>query len=184
VKLVRDNYLNIDDWWVDYRDWILNDYLKMSDRDIQKYFTIVSVMHETDFIYNVDRDENRAIDGIYNRQYYLDERGLDPDLFENRACSVLEMLAVLAKRMDSEWIGDPGEDNSDVTFILFLNNLFSKRDIKRISVAKVREVLDNWMVKNMTDFVTIFPIKRHDIDYKNTELWSQMMVYITENYHY
>lgn len=181
-----DIYLSINEYWDDYRDWIVSKYLEMSDRNAKKYRRIIEIMHETDYIYNVDRDESRALDGIYNRSYYLDEEDLPRDLFDDRACSVLEMLAVLAKKYDSDWIGTPGENDSDLVFIEFLDNLFGTKRISSISDRKIREYLDVWMSKidyDKPEYVTIFPIKNKKIDYKNMELWSQMMAYITDKYY-
>jgi hypothetical protein len=66
-------------------------------------------LNDTEFVYSIRRDENRAEDGISLRYRYLKSVGHPEDfeLVEDEPCSILEMMVALAIRMEESIMDDP-----------------------------------------------------------------------------
>ena len=56
----------------DYFEWL---YFKVVGND--SYRKLLSLLHSMDFRYSVNFDENRAMDGINLRWYYVEDGGQD-----------------------------------------------------------------------------------------------------------
>ena len=172
-------------YWNRYMCWLLK---RVGFLD-ENYDLLMEALHNTTFIFTIERDQNRAEDGIYLREIYLDlfANGYDlPEDFEfHKDVSVLEMLVALACRMENEYVGDPGDPHPERIFWQFLVNLgFEGYTNRKIRVNLVAKNLENWMMRQF-DFHGnggIFPVKRPMQDQRKVEIWSQMQEYIDENY--
>ena len=80
-----------------YFEWIVNLLCDGRFAEGISYRKLLTLLHSIEFRYSIDRDENRAIDGIDLRYYYSFTNGYD-DLSEflEGPCSVLEMMVALA----------------------------------------------------------------------------------------
>lgn len=168
-------------YWNRYMCWLLK---RVGFLD-ENYDLLMEVLHNTTFIFTIERDKNRAEDGIRLREIYLDTHNLGPDFEFYKDVSVLEVLVALACRMENEYVGDPGDPHPERIFWQFLVNLgFEGFTNRKIRVNNVQNVLNNWMMR-LLDFHGnggIFPVKRPMQDQRKIEIWSQMQEYIDENY--
>lgn len=169
--------------WNKYLDWILEKYLKIHQ---PKYRLLMEILHNTPFVYVIDRDINRADDGLYLRNDFYEYMNLDENFMFGREACVLEVLAALAYRMETEYVGDPEDPKVGKIFCEFVKNLGLNRFTNdRMDADLVAKIVKKWMMRDIKFHgeCGIFPLKITNRDQRSLELWSQMQEYITENYH-
>jgi len=169
--------------WEEYMDWMLRD-LKFNKKG---YYKLLLHLHLVPFEWSMVApfDENRAMDGVYNRYYFFRDIGLKDGDFKN-PCSVLEMLYSFAVRVGREWIGydkSDMEDHFDRIFWLFLCNLgLDKYDDSSFDEENVNYILHRWLKREYKDDGrgSLFPLKEAKIGYKNLEIFKQMNIFMKQ----
>lgn len=172
-------------YWDRYGEWLIRrvGFVKKG------YSKLFKALHDTEFYWTIDRDRNRAEDGIDLRNEYLSERlgegslGVE-DPFR-RECSVLEMLVALAIRVEDEFIGAPGDEHPDRFFFDMLKNLdFDYMSDRHFDRECVDRILNNWMSRRFTrgGLGSPFPVMNDRRDQREFEIWDQMNHYIYEKY--
>ena len=73
------------------------------------YRKLLTHLHNTEFIYSIRKDRNRARDGIGLRDRFVESQGYKPYMAEylDGPCSVLEMMIALAIRGEESLMDDP-----------------------------------------------------------------------------
>lgn len=169
-----------------YFDWL----------KIQVEFFDISIPHnqllrrlyQNTFIPMIERDQNRAYDGIALR----DEapKLLVPEETINTIdspCSFLEFLIGLARRMNYIY-ARPDEDRTQDCFWTLLRNLgLDELDDSRYSDFVVADEMVDAAVSRVNErtFETngyggLFPLEHPRINQRNVEIWYQMNQYMTE----
>lgn len=179
----------MDELWNDYLNYLiwrgnLQKYTKFSD--------LFEILHNIEFTWILDRDDNREADGIELRDDYEIPDGYTEQeiyMFMNRWCSVLEMLIGLSIRVDDDFIGDPEEEHPEEFFIKMIQNLglyIYNDSIHNYEYKKniIRRKVNNWLSRNFASDGkgSPFPIKNDQRDQRTIEIWDQMISYINENY--
>lgn len=157
--------------WEDYTFWLL-DHVGFR---IKGYDYLMSILNDTDYIWVLDRDENRADDGLRLRDEY--------GLYFDRPCSVLEMLVGLAIRINNDYIGDPLDEHPEIIFWEMICNLHLDRfNDDHMDSDLVSRILNNWMNRRFstTGSGSIFPqYSTTNRDQRKIEIWAQMVEYIS-----
>lgn len=178
----------MEELWEDYLQYLI--WLCHLEGDLD-YGNLFEFLHNTEFIWLIERDENRAGDGMRLRDHYkipLELVGEDDFLVEefmNRPCSVFEMMVALAIRMDDEFLGNPADPQPDEFFWNMIENLglvgFSNKRFNRTNVSKRVKM---WLDRRFTKYGlgSPFPVYDDDRDQRNLEIWDQMISYISEKY--
>lgn len=141
-------------------------------------------LHSLTYVPFIDRDKNRAIDGINIRNEYFGEYGQDSTIIDT-PCSFLEFLIALARRMDYIY-GDVHEDRTRDCFWTLLRNM----GVIELDDSVDEEYL-NQMVEEAVDRVinrtfetngegSLFPLQNPREDQRNVEVWYQMNQYLAE----
>lgn len=182
--------------WDEYRDWLLNkvgfvDHERLSLPDKGgpshmypfNYELLMRELHEIDFKWIIDRDENRMKDGLALRYDFFDDYEVDGAFM--RPCSVLEMLVGLTLRLECEYIGDPGDPHPiDIFWSMICNlGLWMYYD-NNFNEFAVEEKVEIWLDRQFSanGKGSIFILKCDTFDCRKAEIWRQAMAYITENY--
>lgn len=171
---------NEEDWRI-YEDWLL----KQVGITAKGYRKLFDKLHNTEFVWVLERDACRAKDGRYLRSIFLARYEPD-DSMDYNACSVLEMLVALALRTDDEYIGDPGNPEPWHIFYRMLDNLELRRyDDNHYREQSVDNILHRFMYREYgpNGIGGLFPVGNSYYDQRSVEIWSQMLAYINENYH-
>ena len=171
------NRMNI---WDEYCDWLI----EKVEFNVKEYDRLVNKLHNTPFIFLLDRDEDRVDDALALRDEFFSEFGLKYGDFD-RGCSVLEVLVALACRLDEEYIGDPADPHPGMIFEEMLENLGLLRyDDRRYHEDEVEEILDIWIEREFKfdGRGSPFPVLDCRGDQRNVTMWSQAMKYVSENY--
>lgn len=167
-------------WWMEYLDWLIH---RVGFRK-KGYYLLMKQLHDTEFVWLIERDKNRAGDGMNLRDEFFEgmfDRSVS-DLM-GKECSVLEMLVALSIRIDDEYTGVPGDPHPEEIFWELLCNLgLDRYDDKRFSEIDIFEQVERWLQR---DFAyngsgSIFPLKSTRRDQRDLEIWSQMQEYLSE----
>lgn len=185
--------------WILYEDWLL----KKIDLDNgngfrRAYSKLLMDLHFIEFTYKIEKDKNRAEDGIYLRNEFLETNQPETISMAN-PCSVLEMLVALSLRMGTEYIGN--EEPIEDIFINLLDNLclldFNNNHYYSSTFGKVASIVSSWLNRDFGPSGTgsIFPLGHDTVydlsgiargkkypDQRNIEIWEQMQCYINDKY--
>lgn len=145
------------------------------------YDTLFKTLQNTEFVWLLTGDDNRAEDGKELRREFLILADI-PDDVEWRTiipCSVLEMLIAFSRRC---------EDNSAWSakewFWQFLDNLNLKEvnDAARVEPEEIQEVLELFLWRQYPPDGDggLFPLSRPHRDQREVEIWDQFCDYLVD----
>lgn len=161
----------------EYFEWMCN--LVCGDRD--NYRKLFMALHNTEFTYLIDMDENRAEDGMDLRWRFVLERGYE-DHYSALVgpCSVLEMMVALAIRCE-DVMDDPDIGNrTDKWFWTMIFNLgLDSMDDERFDRDYVSERIDIFLNREYASNGEggLFVIEGCE-DLRDVEIWYQLCWYM------
>lgn len=147
------------------------------------------LLHETEFIYILEMDANRADDGTDLRYRFAYESHLDAKEVEaaldNRPCSCLEMMVALAQRCEEHITDDPESGNrTGKWFFEMIESLgLLDMDDERFDKVVAADILVRFMRREYlpSGGGGLFTIGSGQHDMRTAEIWYQMMWYLNEN---
>lgn len=149
---------------------------------------LIMHLHNTEFVYTIPKDINRAKDGVDFRYRYPYARPEAISLYLNGPCSVLEMMIALAKRLEETIMDDPklGDRMSQWFWEMVVNMGLGSMVDDNYDEAYVEDAIDI-LLNREYDYDGkggLFRVKHCDYDMRDVEIWSQMCWYldsITDN---
>ena len=170
-----------------YFDWLVfiiaPDY---HQRD--RYTKLLLALYSTEFYWVINRDKNRAVDGLDLRDQFERETGLYCDLYG--PCTVLEMFVALAIRCENElmYMYDPKAGNqTDRWFWMMLDNLGLTEfdDFSSFDEEEIDDILARFMDRNYGPKFKFcpFPVKNVPLGFEKMELVYQMNYYVKEKFY-
>lgn len=169
-----------------YFDWICDVVCdgKQSKRLTHK--KLLRHLHDREFIYILEMDDNRAADGVELR-YQFAYRHRHPyamvdEYFDDKPCSILEMMAALVIRFVENIIDDPEEGATtgqwfwDMIDNLGLGNLSDSAWDKRYA----DEIIDRFLNREYEPNGKggLFTVNHCKEDMRNVDIWYQMHWYL------
>jgi hypothetical protein len=147
------------------------------------YWELFRQLYETEFVWFIPNDDNRAEDGRSLREQFLEDRGID--IFDvdpewlGIGCSFLELLIGLSRRLSFEAEGSPA-----TWFWHMLDNLgiADCTDLSRYDHGKVDEIVET-VITRTYDYDGrggLFPLRHARTDQRDVELWYQLNEYLLE----
>lgn len=140
------------------------------------YRKLLGHLHDTEFIFSIPRDANRAEDGVNLRYRFAYETGY-PEVFLDGPCSVLEMIIALAIRIEETIMDDPDVGDRTGQWVWgMLNNLgLGFMDDDRYDGCYVEDVILRFLNRTYEPDGRggLFTIKRCRSDLRDVELWYQ-----------
>lgn len=172
-----------------YLSWLTDLVCDRVFRKRKSWKKLFSKLYDTEFIYVMDRDSNRASDGIDLRYRFACEYKLESDLvhnyLDNRPCSVLEMMVALALRCEEEIMDDPDQGNrTGKWFGVMMRSLgLTNMDDAHFKLDAVDCILERFMSRRYHEngFGGLFTLRYPRYDMREIEIWYQMMFYLGEN---
>ena len=166
----------------DYFEWI---YDLMCGRRYAKdisYRKLLSHLHSVEFTYTIQRDSNRAADGIELRyRFSLAKNHKDWYLYLDGPCSVLEMMIALSLQCEENIMTSPDtDDKTSRWFWEMIDNLglsdqfdgnYDKKHVDNI----LKKFLNRRYRKNGQG--GLFYVENADCDMRDIEIWTQMCWY-------
>jgi hypothetical protein len=146
-----------------------------------KFDKLFRVLHNTEYVWLIPGDDDRAEDGVELRQEFLLSAELDSNAaWEHLPCSVFEMLIGFAKR---------AEFATDVAFLEwfweFIRNLglagFNDASYED-AWTKVDEILYIFVWRQYDYYGNggLFPLKQSVHDQREVDVWYQFSDYLTD----
>lgn len=164
-----------------YLHWL---YEFIADPDVSSpsrtFWKLAKALYTKPFLWLIPNDDNRAEDGRFLREEFIEDLGLDdidPD-WMNLECSMLEMLIALSRRLSFQ-----GEGESLDWFWHLIDNLGLRfTDRPRFPKDAVDEVLDRvvWRTYNRDGTGGLFPLRYPRQDQRDVEIWTQLNSYLLE----
>lgn len=146
------------------------------------YWSLLRQLLETEFVWFVPNDDNRAMDGVELRTEFLTREDWPQDSFTDEwlslECSMLEMLIALSRRLS--FVG--GGASLD-RFWQILHNIgldkFNDLAYDGDYVAFACHRINN-RTYDANGNGGLFPLKNTDIDQRGVEIWYQLNSYVME----
>lgn len=171
-----------------YFEWVYN--LVCNDKYYKRlsYRQLLYFLYDTDFYYVLERDSNRASDGIGLRYRFGYECGypreiIDQELGE-KPCSVLEVMVSLALNIEEDIMDDPTYGNRLGQWFwgMIVNLGLGSMDDEKFDPGYVEYVIYRFLNREYKKngeggLFTVHDIK---VDMRKAELWYQAMWYLDE----
>lgn len=171
-----------------YFEWICQLVCNERYSKALSYRKLLTALYETEFIYILTMDGNRADDGIELRYRFGYECGYDiskiSENIDTRPCSILEMMTALAIRCEEHIMDDPAFGNRTGQWFW---NMIVSLGLGSMSDSRFDELyLDNVITRFLNrDYERngrggLFTVNNNRDDLRNVEIWYQMCWYLDE----
>ena len=154
------------------------------DHSFRKLF---AALHSTEFVYSIEKDANRADDGVNLRTRFALARGYDEEDVKDilsGPCSVLEMMIALAIRCEENIMDNPEfGDRTNQWFWNMIVNLglgaaYDSRFNKDIFDGIMKRFLERKYERDGTG--GLFKIRKCKLDVRKLEIWQQLSLYLSK----
>lgn len=171
----------------DYYQWLIE---KVNAPIAEDHTLLLNELHNIPFRWKIERDENRAKDGIDLRYIFLEENGYaDRDPYysftvdESIDCSVLEMLIALAERFSKDVVGESYINTKEWFWIMIKNLDLLECTDERYSTDYVRQQVSIFLDRKYTKHGDggMFPLNEVKGDQRKMEIWYQISQWFNEN---
>lgn len=173
----------------DYFEWLCS-FIEDNNKNRISYNELLHYLFDTEFVYILDMDENRAYDGVELRYRFGRENRISEPIIacelDIRPCSILEMMIALSLRIENNIMDNPDVGNqTSKWFWMMINNLglsnmnyynFDERHVDHV----LKIFLDRRYDRNGRGGLVHLQNPRQDL--RNVEIWYQWMWYLSENY--
>ena len=156
---------------VHYFEWLCNKVGYNEDYD-----ALLCYLFNRDYKWVMDMDENRCQDGLWQRRMFMEQEGVRGDPFNDKPCSILEMLVALAVRLEDDVMGDPDL----CVFWRMIHNLGLD---ETGSEDMWDTIISGWMSRGSIDYDGsggLFPLRHPRQNQRDVEIWGQAMDYLNE----
>lgn len=165
-----------------YFDWLCAKVIRVKNPTPSlTYDTLLRTLHNTEFVWFLSGDDNRAQDGKELRREFL-IAGNFPDDIEWRTqypCSVFEMLIAFSRRAEFN-----SEMPAHAWFWEMMSNLNlnGANDASEISPYEIADVLEHFMFRQYPPNGDggLFPLSDPREDQTQVEIWYQFCEYVVE----
>lgn len=170
---------------------IINQYLYwltglVCDEHHQRYYqNLLEYLHNIEFTWTINNDENRAIDGVNLRERFAEEHNLNIYIcnrYLGGPCTVLEMLVALSCRCEGSIMDDNDFGNRTAKwFWIMIRSLgLSSMDDGRFDEDYVQFVIDRLLTRSYKRDGDggLFHIRGTRRDLRKAEIWYQMCWYL------
>ena len=169
----------------DYFDWLYDLVCDGIYSGRNSYRQLLMFLHNTEFTWIIEMDENRAHDGIDLRDRFSISQGYDYSFVDrciSRPCSVLEMMIALAIRCEENIMDDTAYgDRTTQWFWGMINNLGLGDMIdSRFDEYYVDKTVNQFLNRDYSPDGKggLFTIKNCDFDLRDVEIWCQLNWYL------
>lgn len=168
-----------------YFEWLVEQVGSSPARSRKTYSRLLKQMYLKEFVWVIANDDNRLADGRDLLQEYLElyPFPLSEQLRVDVGCSMLELLIVLARRLEFE-----GEGTIQDWFWELIDNcgLASYHDTRTGRFeSDVDYILERliWRTYKRDGQGGLFPLQDAQQDQREVELWYQLNAYLLERIH-
>lgn len=147
-----------------------------------RYDKLLHRLYERPFYSVIDRDENRADDGIKLR--YRFERSHDMPLYKDGPCNVLEMMLALALRCEKSIMDNPRYGDRTAQWFWGMIASLGLRGMTddKIDMEYVDNTIDRFLKREYSPNGKggLFTLRHCDCDLRDVEIWVQLCWFLDE----
>lgn len=176
----------------EYFEWLISNVSDNQRSNRLSYRKLLVHLHNTEFIFFIPKDDNRAADGVDLRyRFALTQYGYDYDVDHllyllDGPCSVLEMMVALAIRCEEDIMDDASiGDRTAQWFWGMVNNLgLGSMSDDRFDSVLVRDILNRFLNREYEPNGKggLFTVRKCDRDLRKVEIWHQLSWYLDSMY--
>lgn len=177
--------MNIDELNNEYFEWIYNSCCGDIHSESISYRKLFMYLHNTEFVYYIRKDQNRAADGIDLRQRFSLDSGFDANYlasYLDGPCSVLEMIFALALKCEETIMDNPRKGNrTKQWFWGMINSLgLGAMDDDNFDREYVADSIDTFLSRHYEPNGRggLFTIRDCEDDLRTVEIWCQLCWYL------
>lgn len=170
-----------------YLDWMTRFVCEDGYGGSGSWHCLFALLHDMEFTYLMELDENRAIDGCDLRYRFAYEHGYSGEEVEelnDRPCSVLEMMVALAARCEEHIMDDPdsGKRTGKWFFGMIRSLGLSDMQDHRFDAMYARAAVSRFLRREYAanGCGGLFILRYHSADMRRVEIWYQAMWYLDE----
>lgn len=174
----------------EYFDWMYNLVFDKKYFKGESYRKLLRHLDDTEFIYILRMDANRAIDGTelryrfaYENQYL--DTTMIAEYLDYRPCSVLEMMVALVLRCEEETMSnsDIGNRTGQWFWDMIVNLGLGSMDDIDYDPLYTDNVLDRFLHREYEPNGDggLFTVENCRIDLRTVEIWYQMWLHLGEH---
>lgn len=173
---IKDRVIN------DYFDWMYE--IVCGDRysDSVSFRKLLGYLHNTEFVWSIPMDENRACDGMDLRYRFARRRSGVEEMYLKGPCSVLEMMVALSIRCEVEIMDNPlmGDRTQQWFWGMIANLGLGSMTDNRFDEEYVQRVLDQFLNREYEPNGRggLFTVRNCDRDLRTVEIWYQLNWYL------
>ena len=166
----------------DYFEWMYDLMCEERFPRAISYRKLFTFLHDTEFVYFVPYDENRAVDGVTLRYHYCQIHECEElEDYLSGPCSVLEMMVALAIRCE-KMIDDPmkGDQTSHWFWGMIVNLGLGSMSDDNFSEWTVNDVITRFLEREYEPDGRggLFRVRGWQRDMRTAEIWHQLLAYI------
>lgn len=171
----------------EYFEWLYNLVCKNRYSDGTSFRKLLMHLHGVEFVYVIDMDENRALDGIALRWQFICDKDYVTEALDDLdgPCSVLEMMIALCFKCEG-FMDDPaiGDRFSQWFWHMIVSLGLGGMNDDMFNKRKARLVIAKFLDRNYEPNGKggLFTIRNCDRDLRDVEIWHQMCWYLDEYY--
>lgn len=144
---------------------------------------LLAYLHNTEFVYTIPLDRNRAEDGISLRRRFVTDQDCEDALgYLEGPCSVLELMVATAICCEERFMDDPDIGNrTHVWFWDMINNLgLGSMTDNHYDRRRVERAVDRFLAREYEPDGKggLFRVRDCKFDLRNVEIWYQMCFYL------
>lgn len=162
----------------EYFEWMYDLVGGMRGSKYTSYRKLLLLLHNTEFVYSIPMDENRAEDGVDLRHRFS---FLNADILDD-PCSVLEMMVALSIRCEESIMDDTTMgDRTGQWFWGMINNLgLSAMTDANFDRRYVEDCVQQFLNRDYEEDGRggLFRVKNCEVDLRNVEIWYQLCWYL------
>lgn len=169
-----------------YFEWLYRLVCGNDEYNRLSYRKLLSFLHNVEFTFIFELDENRAQDGIDFRYRFGYENGYSQDIIEryldNSPCSILEMMIALAFKVEEQIMDDIDYGNRTGQWfwsMIVSLGLGYMNDID-FNESSAYRIISKFLDRNYRPDGKggLFTIENCPYDMREVEIWSQFMWYL------
>ena len=171
-----------------YFEWLLSHIYDGLYPESISYYKLLSYLHSREFTFLIDRDHNRAVDGVYLRYRFMQEENISQnsitDNFLVSPCSVLEMMTALALRCEETIMDDPHYGNRTKTWFwgMIVSLGLGDQYDDNFDYDKVSKIITKFLNREYAANGKggLFTTRHRNQDMREVEIWYQLQYYLDE----
>lgn len=170
-----------------YFDWLYDFACQSKNRSGVSYRKLLSFLHSKEFIYLLDRDSNRAEDGVALRWRFACDAGLvnyyrEIEEYLSGPCSVLEMILALAIRCEETIMDNTAYGNRIRQWFWKMIDTMGLGGMTddRFDRATAEHIVDRFLNREYEPNGKggLFIVNDGPCDIRDVEIWTQLCWYL------